>query len=100
VDKTVTVGPAEALDVTRLTATESTYTGPAVDCFAQVRAHGAAVPAVAEGEGGSLTVTLRTPVRGMAPGQAVVLYSREMAGDAGQDAGSHVLGGGRVVSAA
>jgi tRNA-specific 2-thiouridylase len=100
VDNTVTVGPAEALDVTRLTATESTYSGPAVDCFAQVRAHGAAVPAVAEGEGGSLTVTLRTPVRGMAPGQAVVLYSRNAAEDAEHDAEGHVLGGGRVVSAA
>ncbi|MDQ1634129.1 MAG: tRNA-uridine 2-sulfurtransferase [Frankiaceae bacterium] len=89
VDNTVTVGPAEALDVTRLTAAESTYSGPPVACLAQIRAHGAAVPATAEGDGGALTVTLHQPIRGMAPGQAVVLYDDE-----------RVLGGGRVVSAA
>jgi tRNA-specific 2-thiouridylase len=97
VENTVTVGPAEALDVTRLHAAESTYSGPPVDCLAQIRAHGAAVPATAEGDGDSLTVTLHQPVRGMAPGQAVVLYGRDTSGD---PADERVLGGGRVVSAA
>nr|MBW4096136.1 tRNA 2-thiouridine(34) synthase MnmA [Acidobacteriota bacterium] len=53
------------------------------DCYAQVRAHGDPVPASAfveladDGEGGlrrELVVTLREPLRGVAPGQTVVLY--------------------------
>jgi tRNA-specific 2-thiouridylase len=93
VDRTVTVGPAEALDVHVLEAEESTYSGPAVECHAQIRAHGEAVPALAEGVGSRLRVRLHEPVRGMAPGQAVVLYAADEHGD-------RVLGGGRVVSAA
>jgi tRNA-specific 2-thiouridylase len=93
VDRTVTVGPAEALDVRMLEATESTYAGPVVECRAQIRAHGAAVPARAESVGSRLRVRLHEPVRGMAPGQAVVLYAEDVAGD-------RVIGGGRVVSAA
>jgi tRNA-specific 2-thiouridylase len=91
------VGPAEALDVSVLEAAESTYTGPPVECRAQIRAHGAAVPAVAHGTADALTVRLREPVRGMAPGQAVVLYTDDPDDPA---AGERVLGGGRVVSAA
>jgi tRNA-specific 2-thiouridylase len=93
VDRTVTVGPAEALDVRTLEASESTYSGPAIECRAQIRAHGAAIPARAEGDGSRLRVRLHEPVRGMAPGQAVVLYTADERGD-------RVLGGGRVVSAA
>jgi tRNA-specific 2-thiouridylase len=93
VDRTVTVGPAEALDVSVLEASESTYVGPPIECRAQIRAHGTTVPAVAEGSGNALRVRLHEPVRGMAPGQAVVLYADD-------DAGERVLGGGRVVSAA
>jgi tRNA-specific 2-thiouridylase len=96
VERTVTVGPAEALDVVVLEAAESTYSGPPIECRAQIRAHGAAVPAVAEGSGDSLRVQLREPVRGMAPGQAVVLYTD----DPDDPRGERVLGGGRVVSAA
>lgn len=53
------------------------------DCYAQVRAHGDPVPASAfveladDGESGlrrELVVTLREPLRGVAPGQTVVLY--------------------------
>ncbi len=90
VDRTVTVGPAEALDVRTLEAGESTYSGPPVECRAQIRAHGATVPARAEGAGERLRVTLHEPVRGMAPGQAVVLYSSD---------DERVLGGGRVTVA-
>jgi tRNA-specific 2-thiouridylase len=97
VERTVTVGPAEALDVSFLEAAESTYVGPPVACRAQIRAHGVAVPAVAEGEGDSLRVRLQSPVRGMAPGQAVVLYADD---PDDPSAGERVLGGGRVVSAA
>jgi tRNA-specific 2-thiouridylase len=55
------------------------------------------VPAVAHGTGDALTVRLHEPVRGMAPGQAVVLYADDPDDPA---AGERVLGGGRVVSAA
>jgi tRNA-specific 2-thiouridylase len=58
-------------------------TGDEFDCYAQVRAHGDPVPAVAHMElesdddgatRGNLVVTLTTPLRGVAPGQTVVLY--------------------------
>jgi tRNA-specific 2-thiouridylase len=92
-DRTVTVGPAEALEVRSLEAAESTYLGPPVECRAQIRAHGAAVPAFAHADGDRLWVQLHEPVRGMAPGQAVVLYADDPAGE-------RVLGGGRVVATA
>jgi tRNA-specific 2-thiouridylase len=78
VTRTVTVGPAEALDVHEVVATAPRWCGPtpagAVCLLAQVRAHGAAVPCVARLVGTQLHVTLAEPVRGVAPGQAVVLY--------------------------
>ncbi len=75
---TVTVGPAEALDVAEIVAIRPRWCG--VDpptggqCAAQVRAHGAAVAATFSVAGDQLRVCLGTPVRGVAPGQAVVLY--------------------------
>jgi tRNA-specific 2-thiouridylase len=78
VTNTVTVGPAEALDVTRLVGVRPVWSGQAPDvptsCLAQVRAHGEPVPATAWREEGELVVDLGTPLRGVAPGQAVVLY--------------------------
>ena len=61
-------------------------TGEEFDCHAQVRAHGDPVPARARMERrrrrrGDLVVTLTDPLRGVAPGQTVVLYQ-----------GSRVLG--------
>ena len=63
-------------------------TGDDFDCYAQVRAHGDPVPATArmespsaDGAAGQLVVTLTDPLRGVAPGQTVVLYQ-----------GSRVLG--------
>ncbi len=76
---TVTVGPAEALDVTALTAIRPRWcgtppTGPG-GYTAQLRAHGDDVPVTAELAGGELRVRFTgPPVRGVAPGQAVVLY--------------------------
>ena len=64
-----------------------------MDCRAQIRAHGAAVPATAELVGDRLCVRFHEPIRGMATGQAVVLYADDPAGD-------RVLGGGRVVATA
>jgi tRNA-specific 2-thiouridylase len=88
VTSTVTVGPAEALDVTHLVAERAVWSHEEpVSCMAQVRAHGSVVPATAEGRGNELLVTLHEPVRGTAPGQAVVLYDDD-----------RVLGGGNIVS--
>ncbi|MEP6760821.1 MAG: tRNA methyl transferase PRC-barrel domain-containing protein, partial [Sporichthyaceae bacterium] len=88
VTNTITVGTAEDLDVVALTAIRPRWSGPAprgpVECHAQVRAHGEAVPAVAwcadEGgdEGHDVQVELRRPMRGVAPGQAVVLYDGDL----------------------
>ena len=64
------------------------FGGPPVeplDCAAQVRAHGEAVPAVASGTGDRVVVRLAEPLLGVAPGQAVVLY-----------AGSRVLGSATI----
>ena len=78
VTRTVTVGPAEQLDVTRLVGGRPVWSGPRPDvptrCLAQVRAHGAPVPATAWCDGDTLVVDLAEPLRGVAPGQAVVLY--------------------------
>ena len=94
VTNTVTVGTAEELDVVALTATRPRWSGPRperpVECLAQIRAHGDPVPAVAHcgpGQHDDVRVELRHPLRGVAPGQAVVLYD----GDA-------VIGSATVVS--
>jgi len=78
VDRTVTVGPAPALSVRSLTGLAPRWCGPApagtLRCLAQVRAHGEPVPAVAQTAGEALHVALDEPLRGVAPGQSVVLY--------------------------
>jgi tRNA-uridine 2-sulfurtransferase len=78
VTNTVTVGAAEQLDVRALTGIRPRWCGPApdgtLDCLAQVRAHGVPVPATATTQDGVLHVRLRAPLRGVARGQAVVLY--------------------------
>jgi tRNA-uridine 2-sulfurtransferase len=78
VTRTVTVGPAAALGVDRLIGGEPRWCGPAplgaVRLLAQVRAHGEAVPCCAVVVRGELMVHLDTPLRAVAPGQAVVLY--------------------------
>jgi tRNA-specific 2-thiouridylase len=78
VDNTVTVGPADALDVTALTAVQPRWCGAPPSgpgrYTAQLRAHGAEVPVTAEPAAGELRVRFAEPVRGVAPGQAVVLY--------------------------
>ena len=75
---TVTVGPAEALDVREITAIRPA--GPArppaapVECAVQLRAHGEVHECVAALDGDDLRIDLRGPARGVAPGQAAVLY--------------------------
>ena len=78
VDNTVTVGPVEGLDVLSLTAIRPRWCGSEVAAdgryTAQLRAHGEEVPVTAALVDGELRVELDTPARGIAPGQAVVLY--------------------------
>jgi tRNA-specific 2-thiouridylase len=88
VTRTVTVGPAESLDVTVIEADRPVWTGcppPAapVRCAVQLRAHGEAHPATvtpppAARGSGPLTITLDAPARGVAPGQAAVLYDGDL----------------------
>ena len=77
--RTVTVGPAERLDVTEITATRPVWTGCAPlaeprDCLVQLRAHGDVHPCTAWLDGDELHVRLHYPDRGVAKGQAAVLY--------------------------
>ncbi len=78
VRRQVTVGPAEALDVREVVAVRPRWTGHPLAgprrCLAQVRAHGEAVPATASPAGEGVHVDLDVPLRGVATGQAVVLY--------------------------
>jgi tRNA-uridine 2-sulfurtransferase len=88
VTNTVTVGPAEALDVSTVYADQAVWTGqPApelgrrIECEVQLRAHGTVVPAAVQASGSQLVARLAQPVRGVAPGQAVVAYRSDPAGD-------------------
>ncbi len=79
VSRTVTVGPAEALDVLEIEASRPVWSGcvpPAgpLDCVVQLRAHGEVHPAVCEQNGDVVRISLREPARGIAPGQAAVFY--------------------------
>jgi tRNA-uridine 2-sulfurtransferase len=78
VSGTVVVGPAEALDVVEVAGDRVRWCGEppsgAFEATAQVRAHGEAVPARARPDGPRIRVSLAEPLRGVAPGQAVVLY--------------------------
>ncbi|MDQ3455396.1 MAG: tRNA 2-thiouridine(34) synthase MnmA [Actinomycetota bacterium] len=78
VSNTVTVGRAGLLDVHTVHAGVPLWPSgrPALPFrgTAQLRAHGALSPATARLEAGSLVVELAEPQRGIAAGQAVVLY--------------------------
>ncbi len=93
VSRTVTVGPAEALDVLEIEADRPVWSGclpPAgpLECLVQLRAHGEVHTAVAQPDGDVVRISLGEPARGIAPGQAAVFY----AGDA-------VLGSATILSA-
>jgi tRNA-specific 2-thiouridylase len=82
VSRTVTVGPAGALDVTDIEATAPVWSGclpPSgpLECLVQLRAHGEVHPAVCDVYGGVVRIRLRQPTRGVAPGQAAVFYDGE-----------------------
>lgn len=83
---TVHVGSAADLEVWTLTGRTPVFTAGAppsgpVECAVQVRAHGEAVEAVAELVDDELVVRLRVPLRGVAPGQTLVLYRPDPDGD-------------------
>jgi tRNA-specific 2-thiouridylase len=94
VSNTVKVGPAEALDVDEVTAVRPVWSGCApphgpIDATVQLRAHGETFPATCWPEDEALRIELRSPARGVAKGQAAVLYD----GDA-------VLGSGTIAATA
>jgi tRNA-specific 2-thiouridylase len=94
VDRTVRVGPQEALDVHVVTAEAPVWTsGPRplpLECEVQLRAHGQPHPcSVSAAADGGWRVALATPARGVAAGQAAVLYD-----------GDTVLGSATISSAA
>jgi tRNA-specific 2-thiouridylase len=78
VDRRVTVGPWESLEVDDVVAVRPRWCGApprgARACQAQYRAHGEATPATVETRDDTLVVRFAKPQRGVAPGQAVVLY--------------------------
>jgi len=83
---TVHVGTAADLDVWTLTGERPVFTSGAamtgpVECQVQVRAHGGIGDGVAELRDGRLVVDLRTPIRGVASGQTMVLYRPDPGGD-------------------
>ena len=74
----VVVGTADLLGVNAITGDHARWCGPApegvVQVGAQVRAHGEEYAATAWAEGDRVEVRLESRVRGVAPGQSVVLY--------------------------
>ncbi len=83
---TVRVGGVADLDVHTLVGERPVFTAGTslqspVECQVQVRAHGGIADAVVEFREGSLVANLRSPLRGVAPGQTMVLYVPDPDGD-------------------
>jgi tRNA-specific 2-thiouridylase len=79
VANTVTVGPADALGVREITAIRPVWTGcepprTPIECTVQLRAHGEVHDCVAVSVADEVRIDLRAPARGVAAGQAAVLY--------------------------
>ena len=76
VSRTVTVGPADELHISALSAIRPRWTGePYVgECLLQVRAHGEAVPGFVQLVGDTVEVRVDGELRGVAPGQACAIY--------------------------
>ncbi len=90
VSGTVRVGPPELLDVDEIVAVRPVWSGraPSSEPMAaevQLRAHGETFPATCWLDDGSLRIRLERPARGVARGQAAVLYD-----------GDTVLGSGTI----
>jgi tRNA-uridine 2-sulfurtransferase len=83
VSNTVTIGPAEALGADEIEAERPVWSGrrppeDTIDCLVQLRAHGQVHRARARQDGGILRIGLNEPARGVARGQAAVLYSEDL----------------------
>jgi tRNA-specific 2-thiouridylase len=94
VDRTVTVGPVDRLEVTRIECGTPTWCGEppsksTIEALAQVRAHGEPVPCRARVVDGGLMVELLEGISGVAAGQTMVLYD-----------GDRVIGSATIDSAA
>ncbi|MGI8536002.1 MAG: tRNA 2-thiouridine(34) synthase MnmA [Mycobacteriales bacterium] len=77
VSRTVTVGPGESLDVHEVRADRPLWLAPRalpLSCEVQLRAHGAVHGCVVHDAGRGWRLELTTPARGVAAGQAAVLY--------------------------
>ncbi len=75
VSRTVTVGPGEALDVREVRCTRPLlHAALPTSCTVQLRAHGAVHACCVEQDGDGWLLSLATPARGVAAGQAAVLY--------------------------
>jgi tRNA-specific 2-thiouridylase len=79
VSRTVTVGPAERLAVSRIVCGPPTWCGavpalPLLSAFAQVRAHGDAVDCRVRSLGDGVVAEVDAGLRGVAPGQTLVVY--------------------------
>ena len=84
VTNTVTVGPLAALDVSTIRAERPVWTSSEmspVECLVQVRAHGETVPAVVSFSPAEMLADLRSPMRAVAAGQALVAYRPDPEGD-------------------
>ena len=86
----VTVGPAHLLDVDHVEGSDPRWAAPPlgadpVEVTVQVRAHGVPVPGRAHVDAGTVVAELASPIRGLAPGQSMVIYD-----------GSRVLGSSTV----
>ena len=96
VSGSVRVGSAERLAVRGIVGTRPVWPSGTplsgeLDCVVQVRAHGGTAAATASVVDGALMVRLTGELRGVAPGQAVVLYREDPAGDV-------VVGSATIVS--
>ncbi|MGN6474996.1 MAG: tRNA 2-thiouridine(34) synthase MnmA [Mycobacteriales bacterium] len=83
VERTVTVGPRERLDVTRIECGPATWCGVApgadsIRSLVQVRAHADPVSCVAQVRDGRIVVELDSGISGVAPGQTLVLYDDDV----------------------
>jgi tRNA-specific 2-thiouridylase len=89
----VIVGPGELLSRRGLVADRLSWVAGAApvagpfEAEVKIRYRGDDVPAVIEPEGDRVRLEFRTPQRGVAPGQSVVVYR-----------GEELLGGGRILS--
>ena len=87
----VVVGPAALLSVDEITAGDVVWLADETslaEVTVQVRAHGDPVPASVDLDGAALVARLSSPLRGIAAGQSIVVYS-----------GTRVLGQGSIESA-